>query len=298
MAADGTRAVLYGGAGPFAMNDTWEFDGTTWTQLCGGALPSCGPPGLIGGTMLWDGTQFVLYGGTPDFMNGNADTWVLSGSSWTQVCGDGMAACGPGARALASAATVAGGGGLMAGGVLLSGGGAALGAADLWRWDGAGWSEEAVPWDTEPFDFNAGELVECGPVFTVLAPEGAGARMAGLFTIGDGGAGARRTSYLLAGSVPSPLDRAALCPMSTPPTPTPTPTPTPAPGPTDPTTDPTAPGGGPAPADDPAGGSGRTTLPASGVSVGDAVRVGVSLLLAGLVGVLVFPNYARGRRRV
>jgi hypothetical protein len=296
MAADGTRAVLYGGVGPFAMNDMWEFDGTTWTQVCGGALPACGPPGLIGATMLWDGTQFVLFGGTPDFMTGSADTWVLSGSTWTQVCGQGMAPCGPAGRALATSSTLAGGGGLMAGGVLPAGSGAALGAADLWRWDGAAWSEEAVPWDTEPFDFNNEEVVACGPVFTVLAPEGAGARMAGTFTIGGGGPGAHRTSYLVASTVPSPLDRAALCPESVPPTPPTTPTPT-TPTPTDPTAPSATPAANLAPTGDPAGGSGRTTLPASGVSIGDAVRVGVSLLLAGLVGYVLFPNHARGKHR-
>ena len=89
---------MFGGFGPGPLNDTWQFDGTSWTPVCGGALPACGVPGLLGSTMLWDGTQFVLFGGTPDFSTASADTYVFSGSSWTQVCGQGMAPCGPEGR--------------------------------------------------------------------------------------------------------------------------------------------------------------------------------------------------------
>ena len=215
MAGDGSTAVMYGGVGPGPLDDGWRFDGVSWTQFCGSPLAACGPPPLLGATMLWTGSQFALFGGTSDFSTPNEDTWVLSGNAWTKVCGSGMAPCGPAGHTLASAATLTGGGALMAGGLLLNGG-PVLGAADVWRWDGSAWSQEAVPWDTEPFDFNAASFHACGPVFPVLATEGSGARIAGMFTQGTGGPGATITSFLLGSSVPAPLDRAGVCPAEAP----------------------------------------------------------------------------------
>ncbi|MGO8999979.1 MAG: kelch repeat-containing protein, partial [Polyangiaceae bacterium] len=79
------NVVLFGGsngnAGPSAfLNDTWEWDGTNWTQFS----PATSPPpreGPSAGTI--DGTM-VLFGGdnSTGFIG---DTWQWNGATWTQL---------------------------------------------------------------------------------------------------------------------------------------------------------------------------------------------------------------------
>jgi RHS repeat-associated protein len=71
-------------------NDTWTWDGTTWTQL----HPAHSPPPLMAATMAYDAAtgQLVLYGGTCraasdpgcDATFTSTATWVWSGSDWSQ----------------------------------------------------------------------------------------------------------------------------------------------------------------------------------------------------------------------
>jgi hypothetical protein len=58
--------------------DTWSWDGTTWTQL----QPATAPPGRAGQAMA-TGSQLVLFGGYTGsgYLN---DTWVWDGSTWIQ----------------------------------------------------------------------------------------------------------------------------------------------------------------------------------------------------------------------
>lgn len=87
MAFDSNRCVTVAfggvdGSGTY-MNDTWEWDGTTWTQKCTGG---CTPPGTRNSaSMTYDASQqvVVLFGGyAPSLLN---DTWKWDGTSWTQV---------------------------------------------------------------------------------------------------------------------------------------------------------------------------------------------------------------------
>jgi hypothetical protein len=69
------RVVLFGGNGP--LNDTWEWDGTTWVQM----TVAVSPPARGGHAMAYDAArrQVVLFGGwLPTLFS---DTWVygLSG---------------------------------------------------------------------------------------------------------------------------------------------------------------------------------------------------------------------------
>jgi len=74
------QLILFGGDG--ASNDTWTWNGTTWTQLSS----ATSPPGRQHASMAYDpGTdQLVLFGGlgaTGNFLN---DTWTWNGTTWTE----------------------------------------------------------------------------------------------------------------------------------------------------------------------------------------------------------------------
>lgn len=88
------RTVLFGGAsgtgsGSSYFADTWEWDGTEWTQV-----EDSGPAARSGMAMCFDSKRklVVLYGGN-NASTRFADTWVWDGVSWTQEQDSG-----PGAR--------------------------------------------------------------------------------------------------------------------------------------------------------------------------------------------------------
>jgi hypothetical protein len=80
------RAVLFGGLGASgALGDTWEWDGSTWTQVA-----STGPVPRHGHTMAYDARRqrTVLFGGEAQGPSGTQvfdDTWEWDGSSWSRV---------------------------------------------------------------------------------------------------------------------------------------------------------------------------------------------------------------------
>ncbi len=86
MAYDGfrDRVVLFGGitAAGQQQNDTWEFDGASWTQV----FPATSPPGRDGHTMTFNIAtgQVFLFGGDGGPANLN-DTWVYDGVDWMQI---------------------------------------------------------------------------------------------------------------------------------------------------------------------------------------------------------------------
>jgi hypothetical protein len=69
--------VVFGGFNGAALGDTWEFDGTTWTQR---AIP--GPPARSHGMMAYDSRhqRVLLYGGSSGGGVRRNDTWVLDGA--------------------------------------------------------------------------------------------------------------------------------------------------------------------------------------------------------------------------
>src|SRR5713101_2907441 len=74
------RVVLFGGRhgiGPLA--DTWQFDGTTWTNLA----PAVAPPAASNAAIAYDPVRevSVLYGGSTDTAV-SADTWEWDGAVW------------------------------------------------------------------------------------------------------------------------------------------------------------------------------------------------------------------------
>ena len=87
MAFDRARhvVVMYGGANPLGLlSDTWEWNGTSWTQN-----PVAGPPARYGNAACYDvaRSRTVVFGGQSGFDFGVgplADTWEYDGTQWTQ----------------------------------------------------------------------------------------------------------------------------------------------------------------------------------------------------------------------
>jgi len=82
--------VMYGGGNtsPFggpSLDQTWEFNGVTWTQVATANTPG----GLTAYGMAYDALRYrtVLYGGLHDsfFPIDSADTWEYDGVNWTHV---------------------------------------------------------------------------------------------------------------------------------------------------------------------------------------------------------------------
>lgn len=82
-----TRCVLHSGGvqGPMQYTatlyqDTWAWDGTTWTQIT-----TATPPARARAAMAYDSANdmFVMFGGEV-VGGGSAETWTLTGTSWTQ----------------------------------------------------------------------------------------------------------------------------------------------------------------------------------------------------------------------
>jgi hypothetical protein len=91
MAYDSARGVtvVFGGismAGGGLMADTWEWNGTNWTQR----TPATSPPVRYAHAMVFDSARgvTVLFGGDPFFISGSgsplSDTWEWNGTNWTQ----------------------------------------------------------------------------------------------------------------------------------------------------------------------------------------------------------------------
>jgi len=129
-----SRTVLFGGDGNNAaqralLGDTWEWDGSFWTQM-----DDIGPSPRSLSCVVYDTSlqASVLFGGLGPLAQG--DTWKWDGSDWTK-----LSESGPGARAGAGMAfdttrkrTVLFGGD-SADGLFLN---------DTWEFDGENWTQQ------------------------------------------------------------------------------------------------------------------------------------------------------------
>jgi hypothetical protein len=134
MAYDSARgvSVLFGGSsdsGPGNLNDTWEWNGFSWTQ----ASPATSPPPVAGGAMAYDGGRgvSVLFGGSGS-AGALSSTWEWGGTNWTQR----TPASSPSARVWAAMAFDS-----ARGRMVLFGGDGPAGArlGDTWEYDGTNW---------------------------------------------------------------------------------------------------------------------------------------------------------------
>ncbi len=74
------QLILFGGNGNAGyLNDTWTWNGTTWTEL----FPATPPAGDSGFVMAYDqaSQQFIYFSG----LNGNDQTWSWDGTTWTEL---------------------------------------------------------------------------------------------------------------------------------------------------------------------------------------------------------------------
>ncbi|MEZ5169373.1 MAG: hypothetical protein R3A49_01330 [Acidimicrobiia bacterium] len=299
--ADLSHVILFGGAtldgGDLFPDGTWRYDAGSgsWTQICGTDMtPSdpCGPDGRWGASMAWDGTRFVMFGGSQGFGPADTyfdDTWTFDpvAETWTQVCGSSIATpCGPTRRIYGSLVSLPD---ASPPGALLVGGGF-IGVeppppddgprGDTWYWDGSGWSE------LQTFDPGCG----------VLFPNGAsiGGETAVLVGARTSSTGIASIDSLLGGW---DLPGGSVCGDAAPPEPPDPPDP---PGPTPPDPDgPSGPGGGSG--DGTSGGStgegtgpsASPTLPATGPWSSPAGIALVALLAVVGGGVLVRRSVVR-----
>jgi hypothetical protein len=140
------KTVLFGGIGAVRDSvtrewptDVWEWDGSSWSRIA-----AVGPLGRGHAAMVYDARrgEVVVFGGLGDRpATGQAppffsDTWLWNGRQWRNV--DGPAPPGRYAHAMAYDA--------RRGVVLLYGGsGPDQNYVDFWSWDGARWSQIAMP---------------------------------------------------------------------------------------------------------------------------------------------------------
>ncbi len=133
MAYDALRGVtvLFGG---FASNgssgDTWEWNGTVWTQRA-----VSGPSARSDHAMVYDALRgvTVLFGGRPSGSSaGDGETWEWDGTTWTQ-----RVVSGPSPRYGHAMAYDA-----RRGVTVLFGGSA--GSGETWEWNGTVWTQRAV----------------------------------------------------------------------------------------------------------------------------------------------------------
>jgi hypothetical protein len=135
------RVVLFGGAvesGQFG--DTWEWDGTRWTQVA-----TTGPSARAGMQLAYDERRRVIVGfGGYDQAAGRllGDTWTWNGTTWTEA-----SRSGPTPRTHHTLAHDS-----ARGRVVLFGGNTTAAppttdglVAETWEWDGAAWSRMDRP---------------------------------------------------------------------------------------------------------------------------------------------------------
>jgi hypothetical protein len=128
------QMVLFGGFhsnnGSY-LNDTWTWDGTTWTQHS----PATSPSGRVNASMAYDAAtgQMVLFGGQQFNGSFSNNTWTWDGTTWTQQ----SPATSPSARDSASMSYDAATGQM----VLFGGYGSA--SNDTWTWDGTTWTQQS-----------------------------------------------------------------------------------------------------------------------------------------------------------
>jgi hypothetical protein len=151
------RIIVFGGDGG---NDTWAWDGSSWSQIAAGTDHGCttscplSPPDNIGAQMAYDPAtkQIVLFGGgAADYDYNLNDTWTLSyhgGSSyaWSQVADSTDKGCTmwctdspPDRNVPAMAYDTATQQLVLFGGELTAGD--ANGQNDTWVWTGSTWSQ-------------------------------------------------------------------------------------------------------------------------------------------------------------
>ena len=126
--------------GTGAQNDTWAWNGSTWTRLIASSIGFLGQPTLRDYfSMVYDAahSRVVMFGGELDNTTFYSDTWLWDGTSWSQVL---PASQPPGRYGQGMAYDAALGQTVMFGGT-----NASTELNDNWVWDGTNWTSETTP---------------------------------------------------------------------------------------------------------------------------------------------------------
>jgi hypothetical protein len=146
--ASAPALLLYSGDGEDFFDDTWEWNGTSWTQRSV-PQPDTADGGSMGRSMhamAQLGNQVVLYGGTANPGQVDlADTWTWNGIAWTQ-----LPIAGPPARNGHAMATL--------GDKIVMYGGCTGPLTDTWTFDGSTWTQVATT-GPNPGDFRCGSAM-------------------------------------------------------------------------------------------------------------------------------------------
>jgi hypothetical protein len=130
LAYDSTRGqvILFGGSGADVTNDTWTWDGKSWTQR----TPASNPTKRKGAALVDDPDRHVvlLFGGDNSGIY-RGDTWQWDGSNWTQL----QPAHSPSPRTGAAVTYDT-----VNHVVILFGGDPA--GSETWTWNGTDWSQK------------------------------------------------------------------------------------------------------------------------------------------------------------
>lgn len=137
------RVVMFGGTSGFgfgpggALHETWEWDGTTWSQL----QPEHEATGAAYGTMAYDAAhrQLLQFGGASDSASlPNNETWLWSGADWSRLQPQHSPPPRVSAWMLfdAKRQTL-----VLAGGYARDGDGQTTRLMDTWEWNGTDWLE-------------------------------------------------------------------------------------------------------------------------------------------------------------
>ncbi len=149
-----SQMLLFGGytTYPSPSNDTWSWNGSTWTQIGdagdAGCLSTCSssPSARQAGNLVWDPAtaQMVLFGGDNATQSFN-DTWLWNGTSWSQTDDSSDPGCTTTCSASPLGRERALGAYDPATAQLVLFGGAGTGTYnDTWTWNGSSWSEIAA----------------------------------------------------------------------------------------------------------------------------------------------------------
>jgi hypothetical protein len=131
--------VIFGGTDGTPKDETWEWNGSAWSQKCTTAPCSTAgnhPAARMYASMAYDSTRHVsvFFGGTTN------DTWTWDGTTWTLKCANGVCAAPArnwGAMAFDSNRGVA----VYFGGVLRPSG---TETNEVWEWDGSTWAQKCT----------------------------------------------------------------------------------------------------------------------------------------------------------
>ena len=153
MAYDAARGqvVLFGGSTPNGIqNNTWVWDGSSWTQK----FPSTVPPPSWDLTFLaYDATRQRVVMFSCDGLDN--DTWVWDGSNWTLESPNHA----PAGRTAFSIAYDA-----VRQNVVVFGGASNTDSSsldDTWTWDGADWTPQSPAMSPPPPRWNSGGRLRC-----------------------------------------------------------------------------------------------------------------------------------------